>query len=107
MRFVVLVLATAYAVVNVFGAWGSVRRKGWIATVFMVAGGLLMTAGVAYAYRAAPEGFVLLAAGALLASVASLLNARLVIGRVVPLYHLIRALAGGALVALGWWVMVG
>ncbi len=104
MRFVLLGLSVAYAMVNVFGAWATVRRHRWVATAFMVAAGLLVTAGIAYAYGAS-EGFVLLVVGAVGASLASFASARWVSGRLLPVPHLLRAGAAVLLIGLGWWFL--
>lgn len=97
----VVVSSLAYAVVNAVGAWAVVRRKRWVAMLFLLAAAVLTVAGVVVAYRL-PEGAWLVLAGGLLASVASYANARVVIGRVVPRFHLARLAAGLALVALAF-----
>lgn len=93
-----------YAVVNAFGAWAVVRRKGWVASLFMVAAGLLTVAAVALAYDL-PAGFWLTVAGAAAASVVSFVNAVVVLGRVLWRSHVLRALAGVALALAAWWVV--
>lgn len=101
LRFVVVLLALAYAVVNAFGAWAVVRRKPWVAGLFMLAAAVLTVAAVAvgYALWGARYGLLL---GVVLASLASFFNARIVIGRVVPRFHALRALLGLLLVVLAW-----
>jgi hypothetical protein len=91
--------ATAYALVNAFGAWLVSRRKPWIAGLFMLAAVMLVVAAAAF-ISSIPYTRVILASGLVLASVASYLNAEVVIGRVVWRNHLIRAL-----VALGIYVL--
>lgn len=89
--------AVAYSVVNTFGAWTAVRRRPRLAALFMLAASLLVVGGVAAAYHLV-EAVWLLAAGAALASLASWLHARWILGRVVPAFHALRAGAGAALV---------
>lgn len=83
-------LTLIYAVINVFGAWMVIRRKPSVAGLFMLAAMLLVIAFAALAF-ALPYGRALLAAGLVLASLASLLNAYVVVGRVVWLSHAVRA----------------
>lgn len=101
LRVVAVLLCFAYAVVNAVGAWAVVRRKPWVAGLFMVTAAILTVAGVVVAY-ALREGAWLTAVGALLASGVSLANAKVVLGRVVPRFHLLRLGAGLALVALAF-----
>lgn len=85
-------LATAlYAVINAFGAWAVIRRKQWVAALFMLTASVLIVAAVAMVSDL-PFTRILLAGGLLLASLTSLLNARIVLGRVVWRHHLFRAL---------------
>ena len=95
--------AFAYAVVDVFGAWTVVRRRPRLSFLFMVAAAVLTVGGVAAAYRLI-ESWMFVAAGAVASSLASYLNARLILGRVVVVNHLVRAAVGVALVVatLGW-----
>lgn len=69
-----------------------VRRKPRLALLFMIASAVLMVAAAALV---TPIGYarVLLASGLVLASVASYLNASVVIGRVIWRNHIIRASA--------------
>jgi drug/metabolite transporter superfamily protein YnfA len=84
-------LATAvYAVVNAFGAWAVIRRKRWMSALFMLAASVLMVAAVAMVTDL-PFTRVLLAVGLVLASFTSLLNAKVVLGRIVWRNHLYRA----------------
>jgi hypothetical protein len=93
----VYVLATIftllYAFVNAFGTWMVVRRKPWVAFLFMIAAALLMIAFAAF-IGDFPYIRVILASGLVLASVTSLINAYVVLGKVVWKYHIIRALCG-------------
>lgn len=94
-------LATAlYAVVNAFGAWLVSRRKPWVAGLFMLSAVILVIAAAAFVSRI-PYTRVILAAGLILASVTSYINAEVVIGRVVWRNHLVRALVALALYLLG------
>lgn len=84
-------LATvAYAVVNAFGAWAVIRRKGWVAALFMLTASVLTVAAVSL-LTVLPFVRTLLASGLALASLTSLLNAQIVLGRVVWRHHLLRA----------------
>ncbi len=91
-----MVVALALVLVNAFGAWAVSRRKPSVARLFLLSAMILMVALVAYGFRDSTAWWILLA-GAVLGYVASFLNARLVIGKVVWPYHLLRA---GVLVAL-------
>ena len=96
------VAALGYAAVNAFGAWAVVRRRSRVAAAFLVAAALLTVGAVALAF-ASPSAALLVPAGALLASLASWWNARLVLRRFVPRRHALRALAGAAIAALAVW----
>ena len=65
------------------------RRKPWVAGLFMLAAALLMVAFAAFigTFRYTR---VILALGLGLASITSLINAQIVLGKVVWRYHLIR-----------------
>lgn len=104
MNFVVAVLVAGYAVVNAFGAWAVVRRKSWVAALFMLAAAVLTVAAVALAYEV-PGSLWLVAIGVVLASIMSFVNAAVMIGRVLWRAHALRAIAGAALVAATWWVL--
>ena len=94
-------LATAlYAVVNAFGAWLVSRRKPWVAGLFMLSAVVLVIAAAAFV-SSIPYTRIILAAGLILASVTSYINAEVVIGRVVWRNHLVRALVALALYLLG------
>jgi drug/metabolite transporter superfamily protein YnfA len=82
--------AALYAVVNAFGAWAVIRRKRWVAALFMLAASVLIVAAVALVSDL-PFTRVLLAGGLVLASLTSLLNASVVLGRIVWRHHLFRA----------------
>jgi len=94
-------LATfAYALVNAFGAWLVSRRKGWIAGMFMLSAVVLVVAAAAFVSNI-PYTRIILAVGLIAASVSSYLNAEIVIGRVLPRNHLIRACVGVCIYLLG------
>ena len=100
MTVVAFLATAAFAVVNAFGSWLVSRRKGWIAGLFMLSAALLTVAAAAFVSNI-PYTRVLLASGLALAWVTSLLNARVVIGRVRWRNHLVRALVVLAVYALG------
>jgi hypothetical protein len=93
MSILAAIATLCYAFVNAVGTWMVVRRKSWVAGLFMLAAAILMIAFAAFI-----GGFrytkVILAIGLGLASATSLINAQIVLGRVVWRYHLIRAGAG-------------
>lgn len=99
-----MVAAFGYAVMGAFGAWTVVRRRPRLAFLFMTAASILTVGGVAAAYRL-PESWWLLALGAVGSSLASYLNARLVLGRVLARNHVGRALAGLLLVLVAAWAL--
>lgn len=86
---VVITLVTLYAGINAFGAWAVLNRKKGVSLLFLLTASLLVIAGVALAARPAAALWPL-TAGLLLASLASFLNARMVIGNVIWRNHLIR-----------------
>lgn len=90
MLSALVVLSTIlYAGINAFGAWAVLNRKNWVSALFLLAASLLVIAAAALiAQRDA--ALPLLVAGLALASVASFLNARIVIGHVIWRNHLIR-----------------
>jgi hypothetical protein len=90
MHILAAIATLAYAFVNAFGTWMVVRRKPWVAFLFMLAAALLMIAFAAF----------ILATGLVLASITSLINAYVVLGKVVWRYHLIRATCGLAIYLL-------
>lgn len=90
MLVVTFLITAVYAVVNAFGAWAVLRRKAWLAALFMLAASVLVVAAVALVSDL-PFTRVLLAVGLLLASLASLLYSSVVYGRVKWHHHLIRA----------------
>lgn len=92
MLVVATILTVIYALINAFGAWAVVRRKPWLAALFMLAAAVLVVAAAAFLYKL-PYTQTLLASGLILASLASFLNAYLVLGEVVWRFHVIRAVA--------------
>lgn len=106
MTWLLLLASTAYAVVNVFGAWAVVRRKPRLAGLFMLSAAALVVGGVSAAYglyAAVP----ILAFGSVAAFLATLVYGRQVVGRYLPADHLSRAAAGAVLVALAHLVLRG
>ena len=104
MNFVVAVLVAGYAVVNAFGAWAVVRRRGWVAALFMLAAAVLTVAAVALAYGV-PVASWLVVVGVVLASAMSFVNAAVILGRVLWRAHILRAAAGVALAVAAFWVV--
>jgi hypothetical protein len=88
-----------YAFINAFGTWMVVRRKPWVAFLFMIAAALLMIAFAAF-IGDFPYIRVILASGLILASATSLINAYVVLGKVVWKHHVIRAACGLAIFLL-------
>ncbi len=94
-----MLVALGLVVVNAFGAWAVSRRKPVVARLFLLAAMVLTVAMVAYGFADRVAWWVLLA-GTVIGYLASYLNARLVIGKVVWPYHLLRAAVLAALLAL-------
>jgi hypothetical protein len=101
-----VVFAFGYAVVNAFGAWAVVRRRSAFGAAFFVAAVLLTVGGVAVGYGL-PGAVPLVTAGALMASLTSWRNARIVLRRVVPWRHALRAAAGAVAVVLTFLATAG
>ncbi len=99
MTAVSVVLVAAYAIVNAFGAWAVLHRRRAVALAFMAVAVVLTIAAVAIAFGR-PVALPLTLAGALGASLTSQVNARAVLGRVVPWRHALRGAFGAALVVL-------
>lgn len=93
MHILAAVFTLAYAFVNAFGTWMVVRRKPWVAFLFMIAAAFLIIAFAAFIGNF-PYIRVILATGLILASVTSLINAYVVLGKVVWRHHAIRAAFG-------------
>jgi hypothetical protein len=93
MHVLAAVATLLYAFVNAFGTWMVVRRKPWVAFLFMIAAALLMIAFAAFIGNF-PYLRVILASGLIVASVTSLINAYVVLGKVVWRHHIVRALCG-------------
>jgi len=94
-----MVVALGFVFVNAVGAWAVSRRKPRVSRVFLLASVVLVVAAVAVGYRLR-FATGLLAVGLMLAWLASYMNARLVLGRVVPWHHLLRAVSMAAVVVL-------
>lgn len=95
------ILATIlYAGINAFGAWAVLNRKNWVSALFLLTASLLLIAAAALIAQNA-AALPLLAAGLALASTASFLNARIVIGQVVWRNHLIRLACALVIYLLG------
>ena len=104
MSLLVFITAAVYAVVSTFGAWTVARRQPRLTFLFMTSASLLMIAGV-MAFYGAEGTYVVMAAGAVSASIASYWNARLVYATVIPINHAARLLLGALLIAtsfLAW-----
>lgn len=99
MTALAVVLVAAYAVVNAFGAWAVSHRRRVVALSFMAVSVVLTVGAVAVAFER-PVALPLVAVGVVGASLTSQVNARFVLGRVVPWRHALRALFGALLVAL-------
>lgn len=105
MAWLLMAASFGYAVVDVFGAWTVVRRRPRLSFLFMVAAATLTVGGVAAFYRL-PDTWAFLAFGSVASSLASWINARLVLGRVIPPNHAFRAAYGAALTAsAAWWLL--
>lgn len=105
MGWLLLLASIGYSAVSTFGAWSVARRRRGLAFTFLGSAGLLIVGGVAAVYRL-PESVYLLGAGSVLASFASIWNARRVLQQVIVLNHVGRALYGVALVlggVLAFW----
>ncbi len=100
MPLLAFLATAAYAVVNAFGAWLVSRRKTWVAALFMLAATILVIAAAAFVSNL-PYTRVILASGLILASLTSLINAQVVIGKVIWRNHLIRALVALLIYASG------
>lgn len=100
MPLLAFLLATAYAVVNAFGAWLVSRRKPWVARLFMLAAVILVVAAAAFISNI-PYTRAVLLVGLVTASVASYINAAVVIGRVIWRNHIVRALVALLIYAVG------
>lgn len=83
------ILTALYAVVNAVGAWAVIRRKGWLAALFMLAASVLIVSAAAMV-SALPFTRVLLVIGLVLASVSSLLYGSVIMGRVKWHHHVVR-----------------
>lgn len=94
-----VVLVAAYAVVNAFGTWAVARRRRVVALAFMASSVVLTVAAVAVAFER-PVALPLVIVGAVAASLTSQVNARVVLGRVVPWRHALRAAFGAFLVLI-------
>lgn len=100
MPVLAFLVTAVYALVNAFGAWLVSRRKPWVAALFMLCAVILVVAAAAF-ISAIPYTRVVLVVGLVAASVTSYLNAAVVIGKVVPRNHVIRALAALVIYTLG------
>ena len=104
VQIISLVAISLYAVANLVQAWSVVRRKPIMAVVFMVSAVIIGVSSVAFIYSpgiARP----LLVFGLIFASIGGLLNAWIVLGKVILWRHLVRASVAFViyvLVTLGW-----
>ncbi len=94
-----MVVVLGVVAVNAFGAWAVSRRKPRVSRLFLLSAVVLVVAAVALGYGLHFASWIL-AAGLGLTWLASYLNARWVLGRVVWRFHALRALAMAALLAL-------
>lgn len=101
MTILAAVAALIYAFVNGFGAWMVVRRKPWVAGLFMIAASALIVAAASLIY-AFDYTRLLLGSGLLLASAASFINAHIILGNVVWRFHVVRALIGLAIYTVAY-----
>ena len=93
--------AAVYAFINAFGAWMVSRRQPALAGLFMLAATLLVVAAAALV-SPIPFARAILAAGLVLASLASLVNAYL-FGSVRWQNHLLRAAVALLIYLLAHW----
>lgn len=91
----------AVALVNAFGAWVTQYRRRWLAWLFLAATLLLVLALVSLMYQVEPALW-LLVAGLVLTWFSSFLHARFVARRLIPLNHVIRAVAVMAVFTLAF-----
>lgn len=104
MLIILALLTALYAVINALGAWAVIRRKPWVAGLFMLASALLVVATAGF-ILAVPLDRLILALGLVLASLASFFYARVVIGKVRWSHHAVRALLALGLFGLAWLVL--
>ncbi|MEJ2288828.1 MAG: hypothetical protein P8Y02_09330 [Deinococcales bacterium] len=98
MQIVVMLVVLGIVAVNAFGAWAVSRRKPRVSRLFLLSAVVLVVAAVAVGYGLRFASWIL-GAGLAVAWLASYLNARWVLGRVIWRYHALRALAMAALLA--------
>lgn len=106
MLVLAALLTFLYALVNALGAWLVVRRKLWVASLFMVAAALLIVSVLGlltFADFALP--LLLLSVSA--ASTASFLNAHVILGNVVWRFHMLRAAVGAVIYFCAWLALRG
>jgi hypothetical protein len=101
-----MVIALGYAVVNAFGTWMVARRNSGVAAGFFAAAISLTVGAMAVAF-ALPGAVVWVTSGALLASLSSWFNARLVMRRVVAWRHWVRFAVGVIVVASAYLAVRG
>jgi len=104
MLALLMVVVLGVVAVNAFGAWAVSRRKPRVAGVFLLGAVVLVIAAVALGYGLRFASWIL-AAGLVSTWLASYLNARWVLGRVVARHHVLRAVAMAALLALALLVV--
>jgi hypothetical protein len=103
VHIAIALIVMGFSVVNVFGAWTVIRRKPWIAGLFMLAACILAVAAAAL-ISAIPYARILALLGLMLAWLTSLFNAMIVLGRVTPRNHVLRGIAVVAAYGLVHWV---
>ncbi|MEM6428194.1 MAG: hypothetical protein AAF708_03065 [Deinococcota bacterium] len=103
MHIVVALLILGFSMINVFGAWMVIRRKPWIAGLFMLAACILAVAAAAL-ISAIPYARILALIGLMFAWLTSLFNAMIVRGHVTTINHVLRGVAVIVLYGLVHWV---
>ncbi len=99
MLVLAAVATLIYGFINAFGAWMVIRRKAGVAFMFMLAASVLMVTFAAF-IGSFPYTRVILATGLVLASLASFINAHVVLGNVIWRFHVLRAAIGLAIYLL-------
>ncbi|MEM7734224.1 MAG: hypothetical protein AAF267_00375 [Deinococcota bacterium] len=103
MHIAIAVLIFGFSLINVFGAWMVIRRKPWVAGLFMLAACILAVAAAAL-ISAIPYARILALLGLMFAWLTSLFNAMIVRGHVTIINHVLRGIAVVVLYGLVHWV---
>lgn len=99
-----MVVVLGLVAVNTFGAWAVSRRKPWVARLFLFAAMILTVTIVAYGFGV-DYALWLLVAGVAVSTLASILNALLVIGKFAWLNHLLRTVVLVIIVLGARWLL--